>query len=257
MPFSHYPFQTMAGKKTSYFVDLLTATGAVPSSWVQKLKSLRLEALRSNPSSYLSTFAREEELTDDQWSERILHPRYHYLICHTPRVPATDTALGDDASTPGWEENDDWVGMFLLLGPYQKDEYGAAPLLDSTALGPDKEEARWHLTALYLQPDSRCADSAIAIHEAILAYLRFWTDDHLETTFDHVTGLEKPKRARVVGQLRGENDPLAALYEGLAWKTVGWAGGVVGRRIAGLEDYPGEEPMHEVRVRVMERIIEC
>ncbi|KAL8919075.1 MAG: hypothetical protein Q9208_006959 [Pyrenodesmia sp. 3 TL-2023] len=230
----------MAERQTSYSVDRLTAPSPVPSTWVQKFKSLRLEALRSNPSAYPATFASEEELTDEQWSERILDPRYHHLICHTPRSAATDTASDKDATMEGWEETDDWVGKVLLSGPYRQDEYDASPFLDSPALGSDQDEIRWHLTALYLQPNSRCVDSAMAMHERILTYVRLWTDDHLETTFDHATGLEKPKRARIAGGVRGENDLLAGLYEDFAGRTVGWADGARG-----------------VRVRVMERIVEC
>lgn len=248
----------MAARQISYFVDLLTPTRPVPSEWVQKFKALRLESLRSNPKSYFTTFARANELTDDQWSEQLLHPKYHHLICHKPRMPAEGTAPSENVTKEGWEGNDDWVGLFWLLGPHQKDEYAATPFLDSTALGSDQEETRWHLTGLYLQPDSRCEDSAIAIHEAMLNFLRFWTDDHLESTFDNATGLEKPKRARVAGQLRGENDPLAGLYEGIAGtRTLAWASEAVGRRMGGFDGFSEDEKTDQARGRVMERIVDC
>ncbi|KAL8882949.1 MAG: hypothetical protein Q9198_000125 [Flavoplaca austrocitrina] len=246
----------MSGEQVSYSVDPLTATDPVPPEWVQKFKSLRLEALRLYPTSFLSTLGREEMFTNGEWSKRILHPKHHHLICHTPRLPATDTTLDEVITTQGWEGNDDWVGMCSLLGPFGQDQYGATPLLDRTALGSDQEETRWHMTALYVQPNHRCGDSVIAFHEAILTYLRIWTDERLETV-DHAAGLGKPKRARVAFQLHGENDPLKGLYEAVAAKCVGWADGLLARRIAGMEDNPEDEPMGEVRLRVMERIIEC
>ena len=258
MNVNHHPFQIMAARQICYSVDLLTPTRPVPSEWVQKFKSLRLECLRSNPTAYITTFASADALTDDQWSEQLLHPKYHHLICHRPQVSTEGTAPNENVATEGWEGNDEWVGMFWLLGPHRKDEYAATPFVDSTALGSDQEETRWHLTGLYLQPDSRCEASAIAIHEAMLNFLRFWTDDHLESTFDHATGLEKPKRARVTGHLRGGNDPLVDLYEGLAGtRTLAWVSDAVGRRIGGFEDRPEDEKIDKARGRVMERIVDC
>ena len=249
----------MDGKKISYRVDPLKVTGPVSAEVVLKFKNLRLESLRSNPLAYLSTFEREKQITDTQWEALILDPVHHYLICHTSLQPSHDTAtvLDYQVATNDWAEKDTWVGMLYLLGPYTKADYGATPLLSSTTLGTEFEETRWHLAGLYLQPDSRCNDSAIAIHEAILDYLTFFTDNYLESVIDNATGLEKPKRARVAGMLRTENDQLGALYEALAGQTVGWADAALGRKIAGIEGQREELPMADLRMRVLERVIEC
>ncbi|KAL8735753.1 MAG: hypothetical protein Q9166_000616 [cf. Caloplaca sp. 2 TL-2023] len=244
----------MDRRKLSYFVDPLTATRPLPLEVVQNFKRLRLEALSSNPSAFLSTFAREKNFSDDQWSELILDPSHHYFICHTSPYHEENMEHEDDPTGEGWPTKNDWVGMLLLLGPYSKDDYGATPLLDPTALGSDEEETRWHLTGLYLRPESRCEASGIAVHEAILSYLRAWTDDHLVTAFAEETGLEKPKRARIAGQLRTDDDQLLALYKTLAGQTVGWADGELGARIAGISHLP--EDRH-LRLRIMERVIEC
>ncbi|KAL8703952.1 MAG: hypothetical protein Q9201_002875 [Fulgogasparrea decipioides] len=247
----------MDGKDILYWVDPLKATEQIAANVVQKLKTLRLEALRSNTSAYVSTLEREEKFTDSEWEAHILDPKHHYLICHTSPQTANDTRLDNEAAADEWVEKDAWVGMLLLLGPYPKDEYGATRLLSSTAMGPEEEETRWHLTALYLQPKHRCEDSAIAVHEAILDYLTIWTNERLETLFDHATGLEKPKRARVAGVLASENDQLRVLYEALAGQSVGWADGALGHKIVGIEDLPDVGSMGGLCMRVMERVIEC
>ena len=247
----------MDGRQVSYFVDELTASNPLPSDVVQKFKNLRLEALRLSPASFLSTLAHEERFTYDHWDQLIRDASHHYLICHTALQSGENSEHHANSAADEWMSNDEWVGMLLLLGPYHKDQYGATPFLDSNAIGSDEEETRWHLTGLYLQPNSRCEESAIAIHEAILTYLRFWTDEHLDTVIDEATGLEKPKRARLTGQLRTESDQLVALYETLTGNTVGWADLELGCRIAGLETLPSEAATEELRMRVMERVIEC
>ena len=249
----------MDGMKTSYRVDSLKATAPVSPQVVLKFKNLRLESLQSNPSSFLSTLEHEKQFTDSQWEALILDPVHHFLVCHKSPHPSQDKArvLDKQAATNDWAEKDVWVGILCLLGPYTQADYGATPLLSSSALGTDLEETRWHLTGLYLQSDSRCNDSAIAVHEAILDYLTFFTDNYLESMIDDATGLEKLKRARVAGIIVTENDQLEALYKALAGQKVGWADAALGRKIAGIEDHREEGPMAELRMLVLERVIEC
>lgn len=247
----------MGDTPLSYFVDRLSTSRPLSPKTIQKFKHLRLEALSSNPSSFLATFDYEKGFTDDQWRQLILDPTHHYLICHTSREREGIAVHEDNLIREEWTTEDEWVGILLLLGPYQTGDYGATPLLQPTALGADDEETRWHLTSLYLQPDHRREDSFTIIHEAILGYLRVWTDEHLATKFADETNLEKPKRARVAGLLRTEDDQLLEMYKMLAGQTVGWADRRLGARIAGIDHSPEGEPLEELNMRIMERIIEC
>lgn len=249
--------QTMNGKGISYAVDPLMLFEPIPIMVTLKFRDLRLEALRADPPAYLSTFEREQEFSNAQWNEQILDPFRNYLICHTSLRSDRSTKDKITTTAEGWAEEEDWLGMLLLSGPYQKADYGATPLLANTALGSDDEETRWHLSALYLQSGSRCDESTIAIHEATLGYLRLWTDKHLDTVFDEATGLERPKRARLAGLLPTENYQLSALYEALAGKPVGWADRTLGQKIAGIDDITGQDLGTEPYMRVMERIIDC
>ncbi|KAI4262874.1 MAG: hypothetical protein L6R42_001958 [Xanthoria sp. 1 TBL-2021] len=247
----------MDQKITSYRVDPLMVTEPIPAKVIENFKSLRLEALRVAPPSYLSTLEREEKPTDAQWKARILDPTHHYLICHKPLSPTNNTVSDSESAAGDWAENDAWVGMLYLLGPYNLDGYAVTSLVGSAAMETDGDEIGWYINGIYLQPNSRCEASATAIHEAILEYLRFQTDEYLPTVFNDATGLEKPKRARLAGTIRNNSDQLEALYESLAGRHVGWADTKLRRRIAGLDDLPDMEPMGQLRMRVMERVIEC
>ena len=254
----HHPAPSlMNGKGISYAVDPLMPVEPIPLKVTWKFRDLRLESLRADPSAYLSTLEREQKFSNAQWNQQILDPFRNYLICHMSPRSAESTKDMTATSVDNWAEEEDWVGMLLLSGPYLKANYGATPLLESTAVGSDVEETRWHLSALYLQPGNRCDESAVAIHEAVLSSLRLWTDNLLATVFDEATGLERPKKARLAGLLPTENHQLSALYEGLVGKTIGWADRALGCKIAGIEDVTGEDPDPELHMRVMERIIDC
>ena len=134
----------------SYLVDPLIVTEPIAAKVVEKFKSLRLEVLHTSPPSYLSTSELEGELTNAPWKAAILDPNRRYLVCHKPLPPTNNTEFASD----GWAENDAWVGILCLLGPYTKDDYAVASLVGSTATEMDNDELGWHLTALYLQPSS-------------------------------------------------------------------------------------------------------
>ncbi|MCJ1279243.1 hypothetical protein MMC21_007067 [Puttea exsequens] len=247
----------MDGAQLPYFVDPLPTTGDFLPVAVGKLKDTRLQALRAFPEAYMSTFAREEEFTDAQWIENIRDPNHHYLICHTSPQLGENSAHTPIIAADDWPEKDEWVGMLLLIGPFTKEKYGAYPFVRQD-IGLDEQETRWHLTGLYLQPESRCKNSDVAMHEAVLSYLRSWTDDHLDTIFDEATGLERPKRARLAGIIVTSNPLLEEMYRALNGQEVGWADRKLGLRIAGIEEEFLDEGVEEVfYAQVMERVIEC
>lgn len=247
----------MDEKVASYRVDPLIVTKPLTAKVLNNFKSLRLEALRTFPQSSSSTLEAEEGLSDSQWEATILDPAHQYLICHTQLHSAGSTISDSECAADEWAEDDAWVGMLCLSGPYRKDEYAGASLLGSTAMVFDEHESGWYINALFMQPDSRCKESATAIHEAVLDYLRFQTDQYLATTFDDATGLEKPKKARLAGILRTDNDPCRELFESLAGRKIGWANEPLRRKIAGLDGVMPDAGSMKELMQVTESVIEC
>ena len=224
---------------------------------VQRFKTLRLDALRSAPSSFSSEYHYEAEFSDDEWINIICHPSNHVLICEEIRAEELqDCGQGGprNATLYGHE----WVGMLILCGPVSEDQY--IVLKHQQALiGRDEEETRWHLVGLYIQSDHRCRDTTIAIHEAILDFLRCWTDVHLETMIDEATGTERPKTARVTGMLRGGDPLLTDLYQALGGSEIGWVTRADALRIAGNEGLVKIlEPDEAAKPWLaMEKVVEC
>ena len=151
----------------------------------------------------------------------------------------------------------EWVGIFTLRGPLTREQYNFQGR-KGPPLGIDAEETLWHLVGLYIKPKDRCKDVAIAIHEAVLDYLRTRTDELLETVLDARTGLEKPKRARVAGSKPSQNSLLAELYTSLGGYEVGWIGRAGALEIAGNAELieKCEDERDVGPVLIMEKVVE-
>ena len=228
---------------------------------LHRFKALRLEALHEAPSSYHSNYAHESSFTDAQWISRLSDPKRQDLVCRWTRPEARqvdDTRLGLGHEN----EADTWVGMFVLRGPLPISEYVIANR-QGPPLGDDSTETRWHLAGLYLQPQHRGREASIAIHEGILDFLRGWTEEHVDIVMDERTGLEKGRRARVIGTLGSEDPILRMLYDNLGAYEVGRIGKAEALRIAGNSELivgdggvmDGEVARKEVVV--LEGVIEC
>lgn len=180
-----------------YTVIRFAPTPPIPLHLLQKFKALRLEALSSAPASFVSNYRHEQSFTDIEWGTRITDPFRHHLIC----IKSGHTELGENDRQPLDPASDEveWVGMFTLRGPLTREQYDVVHGRKGPPLGNDAEETHWHLVGLFLKSEDRGKDAAIAIHEAILDYLRTRTDELLKTVLDPRTGLEKPTRARVAG----------------------------------------------------------
>ena len=131
-------------------------------------------------------------------------------------------------------------------------------------LGDDCTETRWHLVGLYLQPQHRGREASIAIHEGVLDFLRCWMDTHADVMVDQRTGLEKARRARVIGTLGREDPMLKGLYDSLGGYEVGRIGRVEALKIAGNQELIGGSAEGEIKgevarkeIVVLEGVIEC
>ena len=237
-----------------YTVTPLVPPSPLPTDVVQKFKALRLEALRSAPAFFSSKYSYEAEFTEAEWSEIICHPTHHVLICEEIRAEEAQDCRQGNAALYDHE----WVGMLILCGPLSKDEY---MLLEHqhALIGRDDEETRWHLAGLYIQSGHRCRDTAVAIHEAILDFLRCWTDDYLETLVDEATGTERLKSARITGVLRSGDPLLTDLYQALGGSEIGWVTRADALRMTDNEGLLRIlEPDEAAKPWLaMERVVEC
>lgn len=204
----------------------------------------------------MSNHKHEQTFTDIEWAQRIADPFRHHLIC--TRLGHAKVGGNDRQPVIPTSDEGEWVGMFTLLGPLTREEYNFRSR-QGPSLGNDAEETRWHLVGLYIKSEDRCKEVAIAIHEAVLDYLRSRTDELLETVFDARTGLEKPKRARVAGSKPSQDSLLTELYTSLGGYEIGWAGRAEALEIAGnaelIKKCGDEGDMGPVLI--MEKVIEC
>lgn len=241
--------------RSTYTVTHYPFTPPVTPDLLHRFKALRLEALREAPSSYHSNYTHETSFTDAQWISRLSDPKRQDLICRwiQPKASHVHTTTGLKHEV----EADTWVGMFLLLGPLSSSQY-AGSYRHGPPLGDDSTETRWYLAGLYLQPQHRGREASIAIHEGILDFLRCWTEEHVDVIVDEQTGLEKARRARVIGTLGLEDPMLKGLYDNLGAYEVGRIGKAEALRIAGNTELTasGREGGRK-DIIVLEGVIEC
>lgn len=226
----------------------------LPVDVIQKFKALRLDALRSAPSFFSSEHSFEAEFSDAEWTDIICHPTHRILICEQTRAEEVQDCGQGKAALYGHE----WVGMLILCGPLSKDQYMLLKR-QHALIGRDEEETRWHLAGLYIQSSHRCRETAVAIHEAILDFLRCWTDNHLETMVDEATGTERLKLARITGVLRSGDPLLTELYQALGGSEIGWVTRADALRMTDNEGLLRIlEPDEAAKPWLaMERVVEC
>lgn len=238
-----------------YTVARFAPATPVPVHLLQRFKALRLDALISAPTSFVSNYGHEQSFTDNEWVVRITDPSRHHLIC--TRLAHGKVGGNDRQPMNPTLDDAEWVGMFTLLGPLTREHYNFQGR-QGPSLGNDAEETRWHLVGLYVKSEDRCKEVAIAIHEAVLEYVRTSTDELLETVLDARTGIEKSKRARVAGSKPSPDSLLADLYTSLGGYEIGWARRAEALRIAGNAELieNGDDRGDTGPVLIMERVIE-
>ncbi len=239
-----------------YTVTRFAPTTPIPLHLLQRFKALRLDALSSAPASFVSNHKHEQTFTNTEWETRITDHFRHHLIC----IKSDHTEVGDNdrqSLDPASDEGK-WVGMFTLLGPLTREQYDVVQGNECPPLGNDAEETRWHLTGLFLKSEDRGEEAAIAVHEAILDYLRTRTDELLKTVLDARTGLERPTRARVAGTRPSQDPLLTELYMSLGAREVGWVGSAEAFRVVGnselIKTCEDEEDLG--CIPIMEKIVE-
>ena len=238
-------------KSSNYNVIHLAAKAPVPSHLIANFKTLRLEAISLE--SALSAYNNEPGLTDEEWAKRMTSPTHHHLIFEFVghQLSNRDKQLPEQTSSRG----SDWVAMLTLRGPLSQEQYDFKSR-QGPSLGSDEEETRWILFGLYIRREHRGSEINMALHEAILDYVRVWTDEALRTEWDEETGMEKPKRARIRGWQKSTNAALNELYQALDGYEVGSVDMADVQRSAGYDGF-AIVPDGEKEFVIFERVVEC
>ena len=241
---------------SKYRVTRFAPATPVPVNLLQKFKLLRLDALISAPASFVSNHTHEQGFSDIEWTERITDPSRHHLIC--TEVGQAQVGGNDRQPVNPTSDEDEWVGMVTLIGPLTREQFNYQGRI-GPPFGDDGEETRWDLVGLYIKSQHRCKEAAIAIHEAVLDYLRTNTDELLETVLNSRTGVEKPKRARVAGSKPSPDSLLIDFYTLLGGYETVWVSRAEALKIAGNEELINkcEEEQNMESVLIMEKIVEC
>ncbi|KAL9110148.1 MAG: hypothetical protein Q9227_005207 [Pyrenula ochraceoflavens] len=163
----------------------LTPTPENPLHYLAgKFSTLRLRALSTSPDSFASKFAQESSRTASFWTTFLSRPGFHVFICvrhPSSRSPSSPTEQ-PPTPPPSSISAGEWIGHISLLGPIPKPTYDLPPNVypdpDSqraTPCGPDPEESKWHLTALYVDPDYRGHGLARQLIENAISFAKNYT----------------------------------------------------------------------------------
>lgn len=190
------------------------------SSFAGRYASMLLHALQHNPGLFQNRYQDECGRNEADWAAHLTDPTAHRLIC-VAQTP------DDDSSEP--LKDGVWVGLLTLRGPLEPEllEFAGrrVGLRSGSGSGGGSApgapaETRWSLLGLYVQPEHRSRAVMISIHEAILDFLRTYTDEHVPVVMD-AAGLESPRSARLCGTVKAANEPLQRLYQALGAQEVG------------------------------------
>lgn len=126
--------------------------------YVDKYRELRLKSLKTDPDSFLSTFASESKQPFKFWTERITALGVRHLVA---------VQLNGDLSATSITENlhavleTEWVGTLVLLGPKDiasddKSSLARGRLAEDNAEAKSESTAAsYHLAGFYVAPETR------------------------------------------------------------------------------------------------------
>ncbi|KZP07268.1 hypothetical protein FIBSPDRAFT_657819, partial [Athelia psychrophila] len=176
----------------------------------KRYSELRLAILLSAPSSFASSYAIESTLTQEQWEQRVWRNGVTVFVCIARPV------LTETAEVPELGEFDgEWVGAATVFGPVPKDDYQLVPESGSPEAGPDEEEAKWQMTALFTSPEHRGKGLGKSLIKGAKAYAGIRTRALLPTA--------ESFRLRIMAH--SKNLTVVALYSQLGFMDVGRATG--------------------------------
>jgi ribosomal protein S18 acetylase RimI-like enzyme len=119
--------------------------------WVNRVKAFRLHSLQTSPSSFLSTYARENAFTDDIWYERLSNPKaITFIAIQADRIVSTITLIGPLPFAPD--------ELSPLGNPWVPMDGRAAVKIPTTS--------HWRINGMFTLPEARGRGVAKALIEA-------------------------------------------------------------------------------------------
>ncbi len=234
----------------TYTVHELPSDPSSAVTVLDRFALLRLAALQNSPARLASDYTYESAYTESDWMAILTDPMKHHLICVAHGPDAVDRTLNSGT----------WVGMLCLRGPLSKTQFDFAGRV-GPELGPDERETRWRGMGLYLERAHRASAAHMKIHEALLAFVRAFTDENLPVTV-RTNGMENEKHARICGTvMRSEGSQmLKTMYETWGMYEVGRITTRENFAFAGvevLESMSGKDLGDERDVTAYEMLVSC
>ncbi|KAF2671613.1 hypothetical protein BT63DRAFT_422156 [Microthyrium microscopicum] len=190
-----------------------------------KLKAIRLEALKTDPDAFGSTYEREVAFTDEQWAERLTNPLAQHVVALDLREPGNDM---DGKSDLEMALAAPFVGTTVLIGPRAVSssqvsdsqmspsaspwaQFHDAPSVTTETLSPGTE-LQYAMNGVWVHPNGRRAGLGKQL-----------IDGALEAGKRDMKRLSAPKRVNgfVVVFVEKDNEPATGLYEACGFKNIG------------------------------------
>lgn len=187
----------MASKYTYSFFRISKTDGISASA--QKYRELRLQALKTSPGSFSSTYEIEAAFVDSDWIDRLTVPDREVFICAA-------TPTDQDPSCPS---DIQWVGQVTLRGPASSDDFELPPEAGQPPQRSDEEEERWQMLSLFTLPEHRGRGLGGKLCQASIDYLRSYRSS--------------PKDIQVRLIVKAGNDVTVELYRRLGFIHAGKA----------------------------------
>lgn len=206
-------------------------------------------------SSLATPYKDECDRSEADWVAQLTDPIVHRLIC-------VAQPSGDDAPEP--LEDGELVGIMTLRGPLKPGSLDFAGRRVNLRSGSESGsgsgsgapvETLWYGGGLYIQPAHRRPGLMISLHEALLDFLRTYTDEHVPIVMNDI-GLELLRSARMCAVVTAASKQAESLYQAMGAQEVGYITRSETQRLAGdanVEDQIGE-PADRV---CLEMVIAC
>jgi ribosomal protein S18 acetylase RimI-like enzyme len=174
----------------SYTFFRVSQTNQVKTSAVQ-YRNLRLNALKTSPDSFSSTYDIESAFGDEVWEQRLCEKGKQTFICAASHVTSGDT---------------EWVGQVTLRGPLNRSDYDLPRESGQPPADQDVHTELWQMLSLFNLPEHRGRGLGKRLCQEALLYLE----------------KERPASSVLVRlMVKPQNTATVRLYQSLGFEDVG------------------------------------